>query len=77
MTLEEAVKQMIDTITAASGSAEIKTVKVSDEEARLSVYSPAGDMQKIKDAAFGPALDFLNQEGLDLQVFVYDKDTPR
>jgi len=49
---------------------------MSDEEARLSVYAPGADMQKIKDAAFQPALDLLNSEGLDLQVLVYDKDAP-
>ena len=76
MTLEEAIKQMADTINAASASAEIKVVKMSDEEARLSVFAPAGDLQRIKDATFQPAIDLLNSEGLDIQVFVYDKDTP-
>jgi hypothetical protein len=33
-------------------------------------------MQKIKDATFQPAIDFLNKDGLDIQVFVYDKDAP-
>ena len=76
MTLDEAVRQMTETIKAASGSAEVKTVTISAEEARLSVYAPAGDMQKIKEAVFEPALDLLNKDGLDLQVFVYDKDAP-
>jgi hypothetical protein len=31
-----------------------------------------GDMQKIKDATFQPAIDLLNKEGMDVQVFVYD-----
>jgi hypothetical protein len=76
MTLDDAIKQMSDTIKAACANAEIKTAKMSEEEARLSVYAPAGDMQKIKDVAFQPAMDLLNQEGLDIQVFVYDKDAP-
>ena len=76
MTLDEAVTRMTETIKAASGSAEIKTVRISAEEARLSVYAPAGDMQRIKEAVFEPALDLLNKDGLDLQVFVYDKDAP-
>ena len=33
-----------------------------------------GDMQKIKDATFQPAIDLLNNDGMDIQVFVYDKD---
>ena len=64
------------TIKAASGSAEVRTVKMSHEEARLSVFAPAEDMQKVKDATFQPALDLLNGDGLDIQVFVYDKDVP-
>jgi len=76
MSLDDAIKQMADKIKAACGSAEIKTVKMSDEEARLSVYAPAADMQTIKDATFQPALDLLNNEGLDIQVFVYNKDAP-
>ena len=76
MSLEDAIKQMSDKIKAVCGSAEIKTVKMSDEEARLSVLAPAADMQKVKDATFQPALDLLNSDGLDIQVFVYDKDAP-
>lgn len=76
MSLEDAIKQMIDIIRSACGSAEIKTVKMSDEEARLSVYAPAADMERIKVATFQPAINMLNSEGLDIQVFVYDRDAP-
>jgi len=76
MSLDDAIQQMTEKIKAACVSAEIKSVKMSDEEARLSVYAPAGDMQGIKDATFQPAIDLLNREGLDIQVFVYDKDAP-
>jgi hypothetical protein len=75
MTLEDAIKEMADKIKAACANAEIKAVKMSEEEARLSVFAPAGDMQRIKDATFQPTIDLLNSEGLDIQVFVYDKDT--
>ena len=76
MSIDDAIKQMTDTIKAACGSAEVKVAKMSDEEARLSVYAPAGDMQAIKDATFMPAMDLLNNDGMDVQVFVYDKDAP-
>jgi hypothetical protein len=76
MTLDDAIQQMTDAIKGACVSAEIKAVKMSDEEARLSVYAPAADIQKIKDATFQPAIDLLNKEGMDIQVFVYDKDAP-
>ncbi|GAB4435362.1 MAG: hypothetical protein Kow002_21870 [Anaerolineales bacterium] len=75
MTLDDAIKQIQLTIKAVSADAEVKVVKISDEEARLSVYAPASDMQKIKDATFQPVLDFL-VKGLDVQVFVYDKNNP-
>ncbi|HET6595873.1 MAG TPA: hypothetical protein VFG81_09635 [Anaerolineales bacterium] len=76
MSLDEAIQQMSDRIKAACPSAEIKSVKMSDEEARLSVYAHAGDIQAIKDATFMPAIELLNSEGLDIQVFVYNKDAP-
>ena len=75
MTLDEAIKQIQATIEAASTGTEVKVVKMSDEEARISVYAPAENMQAIKDATFQPVLDLL-VEGLDVQVFVYDKDNP-
>ena len=77
MSIDDAIKQMTDTIKAACGSAEVKVAQMSDEEARLSVYAPAGDMQKITDATFQPAMDLLNKDGMDVQVFVYDKEAPR
>jgi hypothetical protein len=76
MTLDEAIQQMTSLIKSASGDAEVKTVKMSDEEARLSVYAPAGDMERIKVATFQPAINLLNSDGMDIQVFVYDKDAP-
>ncbi len=76
MSIDDAIQKMTDLIKTACGSAEIKVAKMSDEEARLSVYAPAGDMQKIKDATFQPAIDMLNSDGMDVQVFVYDTSTP-
>ena len=76
MSLDDAIQQMTDKIKGACLTAEVKAVKMSDEEARLSVYAPASDMQKIKDATFQPAIDLLNSDGMDIQVFVYDKDAP-
>ena len=73
MSIDDAIKQMTDTIKATCTDAEVKVAKMSDEEARLSVYAPAGDMQAIKDATFMPAMDLLNNDGMDVQVFVYEK----
>lgn len=75
MSIDEAIKQIQSTIQATSVGAEIKVVKISEEEARISVYAPASDMPSIKDATFQPVMDLLI-EGLDVQVFVYDKNNP-
>ena len=75
MSVDDAIKQVQLTIKATSPGTEIKVVKMSDEEARVSVYADAGDMKAIKDATFQPVLDLLTK-GLDVQVFVYDKDNP-
>ena len=76
MQLDDAIQQMTSLIHSASKDAEVKTVIMSDEEARLSVYAPAADMERIKVATFQPAINMLNSDGLDIQVFVYDKDAP-
>ena len=76
MALDDAIKKMQTIISGASSSAQMKVVKMSDEEARITVLAAAGEMQAIKDATFKPALDLLNTEGFDIQVFVYDKDAP-
>jgi hypothetical protein len=75
MSIDDAIKQIQLTIKATSPGTEIKVVKMSDEEARVSVYAAVGDMQAIKDATFQPVMDLL-MKGLDVQVFVYDKDNP-
>jgi len=75
MSIDDAIKQIQLTIKATSAGTDTKVVKISDEEARISVYAPVGDMQAIKDATFQPVLDLL-VGGLDVQVFVYDKDNP-
>jgi hypothetical protein len=76
MTLDDAINQMTGLIKEACQNAEVKTVVMSDEEARLSVYAPVGDIERIKVATFQPAINMLNSDGLDIQVFVYDKDAP-
>jgi hypothetical protein len=76
MVLDDAIKEMTSLIKSACKDADVKTVVMSEEEARLSVYAPAGDIERIKTATFQPAINLLNSEGLDIQVFVYDKDAP-
>lgn len=75
MTLDDAIQNMTNVVKSACAVAEVKVAKISDEEARLTVLAPAGDIQRIKDATFQPVMDLLKQN-LDVQVFVYDKDAP-
>lgn len=75
MSIDDAIKQLQLTIKATSPGTEVKVVKISEEEVRISVYAAADAMQTIKDSTFQPVLDLLTK-GLDVQVFVYDKDNP-
>jgi hypothetical protein len=74
MTLDEGIAQIQEKISAVSAGAEMKIVKMSAEEARISVYAPAGEMNAIQDATLMPTIELLNSDGLDIQVFVYDKN---
>ena len=74
MTLDEGIAQISATINEVSGDAEVKVVKMSDEEARLSVYAPAATMDAIQQATLMPTIELLNSDGLDIQVFVYEKE---
>ena len=74
MSLDEGIAEIEGKIKAVSPSAELKVAKMSDEEARLSVYAPAGEMGAIQDATLMPTIMLLNDEGLDIQVFVYEKE---
>ena len=50
MSLDDAIADIKKKILAVSPGAEIKVVKMSDEEARLSVLAPAGNLEAIKSA---------------------------
>jgi len=76
MSIDTAIRDMQARIELVSPGAQVKIVKLSDEEARLSVFVPAAQVQPIRAATLQPSLDLLNQDGLDLQVLVYDKDHP-
>ena len=50
MTVDEAVQEMQSKISAACAAAEMKVARMSDEEARIAVLAPTGDMQKKKES---------------------------
>ena len=76
ISLDDAVNDMQGKIGAVSKSAEIKVVKISDEEARISVFTGSAEVRLIRDATLQPTLDYLTKQGLDIQVLIYDKDHP-
>jgi len=76
MNLDDAIKKIQSLISGASASAEMKVVKMADDEARITVLAPTEDIQAIKDATFMPCMDLLSNEDVDIQVQVYDKDAP-
>ena len=61
MSIDDAIAEMKNKILAVSPGAEIKVVKMSDEEARLSVFAPKGDLEAIKAATLQPAMDYFEQ----------------
>lgn len=74
MTLDDGIAQIKEKISTVSADVEVKIVKISDEEVRISVYAQAGEMNAIQDATLMPTIELLNSAGLDIQVFVYDKN---
>jgi hypothetical protein len=77
MTLDEAIADIQSKIAAVSPAAVIKVVRMSDEEARFSVDVPAPEISTVQDAVRDRTTQLLVSEGLDVQVFVYDKDAPK
>lgn len=72
MTIEDAVNDLKGKCTTISADAIFKVVKVSDEEARLSVYVAGAHVEPIREATREQAVKLI-VEGLDVQIFVYDK----
>lgn len=72
MTIDEAINDLKAKSSAISSGAIFKSLKVSEEEARLSVYVPGEHVEPIRNATRDQAVKLI-VEGLDVQIFVYDK----
>ncbi len=77
MSLDDAIDEVKALILSASAGAAIKLMRLSDEEARLSVDVPAAEVEAVKLAVRDRLIQLLVSEGLDVQVQVYDKDAPK
>ncbi|MCG8349636.1 MAG: hypothetical protein MI924_17875 [Chloroflexales bacterium] len=75
MTLEEAITELKGRITAVCPSAVIRVMRASAEEASIRAYAPADQENAVKDATRDRTIQMLTDEGLDVQVFVYDITT--
>jgi hypothetical protein len=72
MTLDEAIADLKNRITAVSPDAVIRIMHGSDEEASIRAYAPAEHETAIKEATREPTFQLLTNEGLDVQVIFYD-----
>jgi hypothetical protein len=72
MTVDDAIADLTARIKEASPDAVIKIKRRSDEEASIRVYAPADHEAAIKAATQELTLSLLTNEGLDVQVLVYD-----
>ncbi len=72
MNLETAIADLTARIKEASPKAVIRVKRRSAEEAAVRVYAPAEHESAIKEATQARTLSLLTEDGLDVQVLVYD-----
>ena len=75
MTIDEAINDLTMRIKSVSPDAVVRVQKRSGEEASIRAYAPADDADAIKAATQEITLSLLTNEGLDVQVLVYDITT--
>ena len=72
MSIEDAIADLTARIKDVSQEAVIRVKRRSDEEASIRVYAPVDQEAAIKAATQEITLNLLTNEGLDVQVLVYD-----
>lgn len=72
MTIDEAIAELTTRIKSSSPEAVIRVKRRSDEEASIRAYAPADHADAIKEATQELTLSLLTEQGLDVQVLVYD-----
>lgn len=75
MAIDDAISDLTAAITQASPSAVVRIKRRSADEASIRVYAPVDDEASIKAATQDTTLRLLTEEGLDIQVLVYDITT--
>ncbi|NOK62218.1 MAG: hypothetical protein GFH27_549327n48 [Chloroflexi bacterium AL-W] len=72
MTLDEAITDLTNRIKEVSPDVVIRVQRRSDDGAAIRAYAPAQDEGTIKSATQERTLNLLVEEGIDVQVLVYD-----
>lgn len=72
MTLDDAINDLTARIKDVSPNAVIRIQRRSDDQATIRAYAPVDDEAPIKDATREMTLNLLTEQGLDVQVLVYD-----
>jgi hypothetical protein len=72
MTIDEAIADLTERIKGVSPNAVIRVQRRSSEEAAIRAYAAADHEADIKEATRDATLRLLTEEGLDVQVLVYD-----
>lgn len=72
MTLDDAIADIKNRISAVSPNAVIRVMRSSGEEASIRAYAPAEYETAIKDATREKTFELLTSSGLDVQVIFYD-----
>lgn len=72
MTIDEAITDLTALIKGVSPGAVIRVQRRSGEEAAIRAYAPSEQEAGIKEATHETTLRLLTEEGLDVQVLVYD-----
>ena len=72
MTLDEAIVDLSQRIRQASPDSVLKIQRRSSESASIRAYAPADHEEAIKGATQEITLKLLIDEGIDVQVLVYD-----
>ncbi|MEN9938204.1 MAG: hypothetical protein RLZZ387_4783 [Chloroflexota bacterium] len=72
MTIDEAIADLSARIKEVSADAVVRVQRRSKEEATIRAYAHADQETAIKEATQETTLRLLTEEGLDVQVLVYD-----
>ena len=72
MTIDDSIADLTERIKTASPDAVVRVKRRSGEEATVRVYAPSQDASAIKSATQEITLSLLSNDGLDVQVLVYD-----